>query len=186
MHQPNPGRRGAVALLALLLAGPAVSGPVGETSPDPAPAPVAPPVVPVESGMRLESRLGEVFPTVFLRPPVEEFNPLMRTGSAPEGGLPVAFAMGRVTPNPVVGRARIGFDLPVPTRMRLEVIDIAGRVVSTLADGLVPAGRHSREWSGRDTDGKSLAPGVYFLRMDARAVNGADGLRRVDKVLLLR
>jgi len=165
---------------------PAAGGDLTDIAPDPIPDPVPAPVAPSASGMRLESRLGEVFPTVFLRPPVEEFNPLLRTGSSSEGDLPLAFAMSRVTPNPVLGRARIGFDLPVPTRVRLEVLDIAGRVVSTLADGPVPAGRHSREWSGRDTEGKSLSPGVYFVRMDARAMSGGDGLRRVDKVLLLR
>lgn len=183
-------RGAATALLCavLLAAGAARAGGIVEPEPQPPPEPAAP--VPDAGGQRLflTGRLGGVFATTPLRPPVGGLFALARTGEAEatEGGPPAVYALGRVTPNPVLGRARIGYDLPATSRVTIEALDIAGRIRRTLVDGPVPAGRHSVEWDGTDASGRGLAPGIYFLRMDARAVAGPGGIRRVDKVLVLR
>jgi hypothetical protein len=181
--------RGAtVALLVLALGGSAGAGPEAESAPESGPGTGFESVVPPPSGATylLVSRVGSVFARTILRPPLEDPDAYSRAGAEGEGGLPTVFALGRVAPNPVAGRARIAYDLPVASRVRFEVLDIAGRIAHTLLDGPVAAGRHSLDWGGTDAAGRGLSPGIYFLRMDARAIAGAGGIRRVDKVLVLR
>jgi hypothetical protein len=46
---------------------------------------------------------------------------------------------------------------------------VAGRLVRVLVDGVRPAGRYVELWDGRDADGRAVASGVYFYRLDAGA-----------------
>ena len=67
-----------------------------------------------------------------------------------------------MAPNPTGSAAGVDFSLPREARVRVTVVDLAGRVVATLAEGLEPAGRHHASWSG------SAAPaGMYFVRYEA-------------------
>jgi hypothetical protein len=76
------------------------------------------------------------------------------------------------SPNPSRTLARFSFTLPTAGRARLTVIDLAGRVVATLADGPLDAGDHQVRWT-------TPAPaGVYFARLDAPG-----GLRQVVRVV---
>jgi len=49
--------------------------------------------------------------------------------------------------------------------VRLELFDIAGRRVRTLAGGAMAPGPHSALWDGRDQHGQRVGAGVYFLRL---------------------
>ena len=81
--------------------------------------------------------------------------------------LPAAFALEQNRPNPFTGRTTIRFALPVPTPVRLEVFDLAGRRVRTLALGPFAAGYPSIEWDHRDAGGNLVRPGVYLYRLIA-------------------
>ncbi|MFO7608929.1 MAG: FlgD immunoglobulin-like domain containing protein [Candidatus Krumholzibacteriia bacterium] len=83
-------------------------------------------------------------------------------------------------PNPFNPMTTIGFTLPSPTRVLMTVHDAAGRRVSVLVDGELPAGTHEGVWRGRTTAGTAAASGVYFVRLKA----GAEVLTR--KIALLR
>ncbi|MBI5169438.1 MAG: T9SS type A sorting domain-containing protein [Candidatus Eisenbacteria bacterium] len=69
------------------------------------------------------------------------------------------------SPNPCVGRSVVSFSLAAPTHVRLELLDTAGRVVRTLTDASLPAGRQSVSWDRRSATGARAAAGVYFVRM---------------------
>lgn len=73
---------------------------------------------------------------------------------------PTAFALRQNRPNPFSGRTAIHFDLPVETRVRLEIFDAQGRRVRMLAEGTYPAGFHALEWDHRDDGGQALGAGV--------------------------
>ena len=92
----------------------------------------------------------------------------------PAGGVgdgPVtAFALAPVTPNPAVGAARFDFALPRESRVRLSVVDLMGRTVAVLADGVYPAGRHTARWDG-PAAGAGRAAGIYFARLEAGSFN---------------
>lgn len=80
---------------------------------------------------------------------------------------PAVFRMYPATPNPVMERTLIAFDLPAPTVVRAEVYDASGRLVRTLANELLPAGRHERSWDRQERSGQAVPSGVYFLLLNA-------------------
>ena len=51
--------------------------------------------------------------------------------------------------------------------MVLRIYNVSGRLVRTLVNGTVPAGRGSVVWDGRDQQGERLASGVYFYRLES-------------------
>jgi hypothetical protein len=79
-----------------------------------------------------------------------------------------AFALGRVTPNPTHGAARFGIEVPAAAPVRVEVLDLQGRVVATLVDRVLEAGRHSLIWGGEGAPARAPV-GVYLVRMTAPA-----------------
>jgi hypothetical protein len=81
--------------------------------------------------------------------------------------LPTVYALRQSKPNPFDVRTVIGFDLPEPTVVRLEVYDTQGRLVRTLTESLWSAGRHSAAWVGQNDAGQLTGPGIYFSRIQA-------------------
>jgi hypothetical protein len=79
---------------------------------------------------------------------------------------PARFALHQNVPNPFRGTTVIGFDLPVASRVTLDVYDAQGRRVRRFADRYA-AGRHSVEWDLRTADGRRAAPGLYLYRLSA-------------------
>jgi hypothetical protein len=80
----------------------------------------------------------------------------------------IAFAAHPIFPNPARQQCRIGFDLPLPTRVWIDVFDITGRRVAQLADGRAfEAGRQSLEWDLIDRYGRRVPAGIYLVRVDA-------------------
>ena len=68
-------------------------------------------------------------------------------------------------PNPFNLTTRIFFALPEDGHVVLEVFDVSGRRVRTLADGRVSAGRYSEFWDAEDSAGNQVAPGIYLYRL---------------------
>src|SRR6185436_16728232 len=70
-------------------------------------------------------------------------------------------AIEAARPNPASDRAQLAFTLPVPARVRLDVLDLAGRVViSRDLDGT--AGRQTLELP----EVARLAAGLYVVRLE--------------------
>jgi hypothetical protein len=65
-------------------------------------------------------------------------------------------------PNPFNPATTISFSLPEERRVRVDVLDVRGRVVRTLADGTRGAGRHTLTFTAAE-----LASGTYFARVRA-------------------
>jgi len=90
------------------------------------------------------------------------FGPIA-AGTAP-GGL----AISGVAPNPSSGTVRIDYTVPRAAAVRVDVLDVQGRVVAVLLSGDQPAGRHQRVWSGAGSRG--VRPGLYFVRLESAGV----------------
>ncbi len=95
---------------------------------------------------------------------------------APAGKLALSLASA----NPARSGARLGCTLPRAARVRLEILDVSGRLVRVVADATLPAGRNALAWDLRDAAGSPVAPGLYL----ARAV--ADGATATARVIVLR
>ncbi|HOX27276.1 MAG TPA: FlgD immunoglobulin-like domain containing protein [Candidatus Krumholzibacteria bacterium] len=73
----------------------------------------------------------------------------------------------RCVPNPFNPSTTIVYEVPTATSVGLQVFDLRGRLVRTLVDDSVIAGRHEVQWDGRDSNGRELPSGVYFSRLEA-------------------
>ncbi len=98
--------------------------------------------------------------------------------SLPFGGLrgrvpvlPERFELGHNYPNPFNPSTIIPYQLPAPTRLRLEIFNILGQRVTTLVDGERPAGFHTARWDATDAAGRAVAAGVYFYRLKGDGVH---------------
>jgi hypothetical protein len=80
------------------------------------------------------------------------------------GGPPVRNLQVTAQPNPFTGRTMLAVSVASPTNLSLLVYDNNGRLVNTLARGAIVNGRASFPWDGRDSKGRTVAPGVYFYR----------------------
>jgi len=88
------------------------------------------------------------------------------TAVGPSAG---AFQLESIMPNPTTGATRIAFSVAYPTAVRLSVLDVQGREIAVLADGVLSAGEHEATWNGRR--GPAHAPaGIYFVRYRAAAL----------------
>ncbi len=74
-------------------------------------------------------------------------------------------ALGPNVPNPFRGSTRVDYHLPVSDMVYLEVFDLNGRRVRTLVDERQPAGDYRMTWDGTDDAGRSVAGGIYFIRL---------------------
>ncbi|MGD1048017.1 MAG: FlgD immunoglobulin-like domain containing protein [Candidatus Krumholzibacteriaceae bacterium] len=83
-------------------------------------------------------------------------------------------------PNPFNPATAIKFYLPKPADVKLDVYDISGRLVETLAHSHMSAGNHEVEWQGTNLNGNKVSSGAYFYRLRA----GKHEL--VRKMILLR
>jgi hypothetical protein len=91
-----------------------------------------------------------------------------------------ALALGPAAPNPTRAGCRLALRLPAAAVVELEVFDLLGRRVRTLAAGPMPAGVRDVAWDGLDARGSTCRGGLYMIRLRA------GGEVRSTRVLLLR
>ncbi len=83
------------------------------------------------------------------------------------GEMPAGFFLAPPAPNPSRGPVALAFSLPHAGSARMEIVDVAGRRVwSEDREGL-PAGDYSFTWGGRYASGRTVAAGIYFVRLTA-------------------
>jgi hypothetical protein len=70
-------------------------------------------------------------------------------------------------PNPMPGAGRFHFALPEARNVKLELFDLTGRRVATVADGPYGAGIFDVAWNGADSEGRHVGPGLYWARFSA-------------------
>ncbi len=83
---------------------------------------------------------------------------------APE--IPAQLVLNSNAPNPFAAQTAISFGLPVSGNVRLNVFDMTGRLVTTLANEEMAAASHTVVWDGTDATGASVGAGVYFCRLE--------------------
>lgn len=98
------------------------------------------------------------------------------TDPASAGGtLPTApLRLDMSTPNPVSSQATLRFFLSQAGPARMEVYDVRGERVSTALDATLSGGFHELA-----VDGRTLAPGVFFCRLES---GGRTAVRKITVV----
>ncbi|MDO9069252.1 MAG: FlgD immunoglobulin-like domain containing protein, partial [Deltaproteobacteria bacterium] len=82
-------------------------------------------------------------------------------------GLPQTIKLFQARPNPSRDKAEINYQLPKAEPVTIELYNLAGARVATLVNGRKSAGHHTVSWDLRDSHGRSVANGVYVMRLAA-------------------
>ncbi len=82
-------------------------------------------------------------------------------GNAGEEGL----YLTRARPNPASGTVEIRFGMPEAGQAQLFIVDVSGRRIAVLHDGMMNGGDHVVVWDGKTGDGTSAPSGVYFYTL---------------------
>jgi len=86
----------------------------------------------------------------------------------------------RVGPNPARAFVTARLSLPRPVAsLRMEVLDLQGRVMARIWDGSVPAGALEVSWDAR-TAGHRAPPGIYLIRASTHE------FQALERVVLIR
>ena len=127
---------------------------------------------------------NEEFAFTFPRSPeTVELDPdgwILKGSLSPNPPLPEGIVLLPNYPNPFNAGTTMVFQLPHRTHTTLEVADILGRRVATVADEPLEAGLHTVAWSGTDERGNPCSSGIYFCRLRA------GGTTRSQKMALIR
>jgi len=89
--------------------------------------------------------------------------------------IPDTYTLSPNYPNPFRSSTTFRFALPQSNHVRIDIYNVLGRRVATLADGRYPAGWHAIRWN---TSG--LVSGLYFVQMTG------DGFRVTQTATVLR
>ncbi|MDK9700963.1 MAG: T9SS type A sorting domain-containing protein [bacterium] len=79
---------------------------------------------------------------------------------SPSATVPYTFGLQETYPNPFNAQTTIHYSLATAGTMSLQLFDVTGRLVTTLASGRQTAGTHELRWNG-----SNHASGVYWLRL---------------------
>ncbi|MDP2807296.1 MAG: ice-binding family protein, partial [bacterium] len=83
-------------------------------------------------------------------------------------------------PNPASGAVTFSYVLPRSGQVSLNVYDICGRRVNTLAQGQKQGGTYNITWRGEDSQGRKVSAGVYIYRLNY------EGTSLTRRVVLVR
>ena len=97
-----------------------------------------------------------------------------------QSAVPVEFGLEQNYPNPFNPSTTIDVSVASDTQITLNIYDINGRLVSTLADGVYDTGYHSFVWNGLDQTGNKVSAGIYFYSLQA------EGMSITKKMMLMK
>jgi len=98
----------------------------------------------------------------------------------PETGRPLRYSLSQNYPNPFNAITRILYTTALEGRVSITIYNIMGQQVKTLVDRNLPYGNHSITWNGTDDFGRTVATGLYLVKMEAHNFN------TVKKLLLMK
>jgi hypothetical protein len=89
--------------------------------------------------------------------------------------IPDCFLFHTPYPNPFNSSTNISYEVPIRSKVKMNVYNILGQEVATVVEGVVNPGSYSVVW-----EAKELSSGIYFVNMQAQ------GFRKTQKVVLLK
>lgn len=92
-------------------------------------------------------------------------NSAVTTAVASKSDEPRSFELFQNYPNPFNPETSIRFQLPVAGHVVLQIFNIKGQRIQTLADADFAAGSHRVRWDGKDSRGQRVASGLYLYKL---------------------
>jgi hypothetical protein len=106
-------------------------------------------------------------------------------GRAPQSATPTSVPeLGQFTvqqfPNPFNPNTKIEYNLPHKGELSIKIYNVRGELVKTLVNEVVEAGSGFSVWDGTNSQGSSVASGVYFYEAQA------EGQTKIGKMALVK
>jgi hypothetical protein len=102
----------------------------------------------------------------------KNLNPVSFSIDRKQEDLPTGFELYQNFPNGFDTKTQIGFSIPYPGPVRLDIIDVTGRLLMSF-QGDYDTGTHYIEWNGKDLSGAKTASGLYIYRATYRSKSTA-------------
>ena len=100
--------------------------------------------------------------------------------------IPSVFQLSPAAPNPFNPTTTIKYEIPEQSQIKLQIFDIAGRLVNTITDNEGMSGTHQTQWSGTNQQGEPVSSGMYIVRMNATSAHGKKSFTQSQKIVLLK
>lgn len=100
---------------------------------------------------------------------VTKITPAANLAMAMRGLDPDRFVFANSGPNPANPNSKLLYIIPRSAGsqdVKLRIFDVNGRLVRTLVSALQSPGPYTAVWDGRDTNGRGVASGTYFARLN--------------------
>jgi hypothetical protein len=101
-------------------------------------------------------------------------------GNGGDQALPDSYRLAQNYPNPFNPETSVSYAVPYAAHIRITVHNVLGQLVAVLVDQVQPAGNYTVTWDASDSQGRSVASGVYFYRMQSEKFSAT------RKMVLLR
>lgn len=76
-----------------------------------------------------------------------------------------------ISPNPFSSSASITFELSEPEYTSIQVFDLTGRMLCSLAESELDSGQHSYLWDGMDQNGEPVSSGIFLCRIQSGEIS---------------
>ena len=83
-------------------------------------------------------------------------------------------------PNPFNPHTTIIIEMSRKSRVDIDIIDLLGRNIYTLFNGILESGTQKIHWNGKGANGNGIAPGIYFCTISS------EYSQNVIKLILLK
>lgn len=96
----------------------------------------------------------------------------MTTASEKRDAIPLGTEIS-VMPNPFNPFCKLAIEIPYLTTVKIEVFSADGRLMKTIASGMLQKGNHTYTWNGTNNAGESVSAGLYIFRYtaDGKCIN---------------
>jgi hypothetical protein len=103
-----------------------------------------------------------------------------QVGTTERGCVPSEYVLSEPGPNPFSNSTVVTYQLPEAGPVNLSVFDLAGSMITTLANGAHGPGVYGVRWDGEDSEGVPVPSGTYVVRLVS------SGLVESKRVVVMR
>jgi hypothetical protein len=93
---------------------------------------------------------------------------------------PMEFELSQNCPNPFNPTTVVAYALRKKALVKLEIFNLLGQRVKTLADDYQSPGSYRILWDGKNEQGETVASGMYFYKLDV------DGVSQAKRMVLMK
>lgn len=100
--------------------------------------------------------------------------------------VPTKYDIYQNYPNPFNPSTTIKYALPEESNVKISIIDILGREVSSFIFDSQAAGYHSVKWTGNNYIGQQVSGGIYIYTISAKSISGGKEFHKSSKLVLMK